>query len=140
MKNSSNAWFMDEVAHEEPTNTIKDTFPNVTHGKLIHIAHTAYLDHRAPIILGDKVTICDWCKLLTHDYSPVHVKGEPERVAGITIGSNVFIGIQAIILPGVTIGDNVIVGAGAVVSKDLPSNGVYAGNPAIKVKDIILQK
>lgn len=41
-----------------------------------------------------------------------------------------FVGTQAVILPGVTIGDNVVIGAGTVVSKDVPSNSICAGNPA----------
>ena len=48
----------------------------------------------------------------------------------VTIGNCVFIGMNAVILPGVTIGDHVVIGAGSVVTKDCPSGGVYAGNPA----------
>ncbi len=54
----------------------------------------------------------------------------------IRIGNNVFIGVNAIILPGVCIGDNIIVAAGSIVSTDLDSNFVYAGNPAKKIKPI----
>lgn len=52
------------------------------------------------------------------------------RVEKIIIGDNVFLGANSVILPGVNIGDNVIVGAGAVVAKDIPSNSVFACNPA----------
>jgi maltose O-acetyltransferase len=48
----------------------------------------------------------------------------------ITIGSNVWIGGGAIILPGVTIGDNAIVGAGSVVTHDVPEGATARGNPA----------
>lgn len=47
----------------------------------------------------------------------------------ITIGDNVWIGANAVILPGVQIGSNVIVGAGSVVTKSIPDNSVAAGNP-----------
>lgn len=55
----------------------------------------------------------------------------------IFIGDNCYIGTGATILGPVTIGDNVTIGAGAVVTKDIPSNVVVAGNPAkiIKVKN-----
>jgi carbonic anhydrase/acetyltransferase-like protein (isoleucine patch superfamily) len=43
---------------------------------------------------------------------------------------------SAIICKGVTIGDNSIIGAGAVVTKDVPSNSVFAGNPAKLVKTL----
>lgn len=49
------------------------------------------------------------------------------------IGSNVSIGSNATILP-VSICDNVVIGAGAVVTKNISKPGVYAGNPAIKIK------
>lgn len=52
----------------------------------------------------------------------------------ITIGDNVYIGNNVIILPGVTIGSNVIVGAGAIVSKDIPDNSVAVGVPAKIIK------
>jgi acetyltransferase-like isoleucine patch superfamily enzyme len=46
------------------------------------------------------------------------------------IGRNCFIGAHSIIMPGVTIGDQCIVGSGAVVTKDVPSGSIVAGNPA----------
>jgi len=49
---------------------------------------------------------------------------------GINIGSDVWIGANAVILDGVTIGTGAIVGAGAVVTKSVDENGIVAGNPA----------
>jgi acetyltransferase-like isoleucine patch superfamily enzyme len=54
----------------------------------------------------------------------------------ITVGSNVFIGSDSIILPGVSIGDNSVVGAGSVVTKDVPTGTVVAGCPARVVKSV----
>lgn len=51
------------------------------------------------------------------------------------IGNNVSIGSNATILP-VTICDNVVVGAGSVVTKSINKPGVYAGNPARKLRDL----
>jgi lipopolysaccharide O-acetyltransferase len=48
----------------------------------------------------------------------------------VHIGRNVWLGEQVCILPGVTIGDGVIVGANSVVTHDIPSNSIAAGNPA----------
>lgn len=48
----------------------------------------------------------------------------------VRIGSDVWIGARAIILPGVTIGDGAIVGAGAVITHDIPPYAVVAGVPA----------
>ena len=56
------------------------------------------------------------------------------------ICNNCWIGAGAIILNGVTIGDGAIVGAGAVVTKDVEPYTVVAGNPARKIKDVIVDK
>lgn len=50
-----------------------------------------------------------------------------------TIGNNVSIGSNATILP-ITICNNVVIGAGSVVTKDISESGVYAGNPAKKIR------
>jgi acetyltransferase-like isoleucine patch superfamily enzyme len=51
----------------------------------------------------------------------------------VIIGTNVWIGCHATILPGVTIGDNAIIGAGAVVTKNVPPGESWAGVPAKKL-------
>lgn len=55
------------------------------------------------------------------------------------IGNNVSIGSNATILP-VNICDNVVIGAGSLVSKDITKPGIYAGNPAKKLRDIVGKK
>ena len=50
--------------------------------------------------------------------------------ADVTIGNNVFIGMQSIILKGVNIGDNAIIAAGSVVNKCVPAGEIWGGNPA----------
>ena len=52
----------------------------------------------------------------------------------VTIGDNVFIGNNVIILKGVSIGNNSIIGAGSVVLKDVGANTVVGGNPAKFIK------
>jgi acetyltransferase-like isoleucine patch superfamily enzyme len=51
------------------------------------------------------------------------------------IGENVSIGTNSTILP-VNITDNVVIGAGAVVTKDIVEQGIYAGNPAKKIRSL----
>lgn len=48
----------------------------------------------------------------------------------VTIGHDVWIGANAILLPGINIGHGAVIGAGAVVTKDVPSYAVIAGVPA----------
>jgi acetyltransferase-like isoleucine patch superfamily enzyme len=54
----------------------------------------------------------------------------------VTIKDNVFIGEHSTILKGVTIGRNSIVGACSVVTKNIPDNEIWAGNPARFIKNI----
>lgn len=53
-----------------------------------------------------------------------------------TIGNNVEVGANAVIIGNIEIGDNVIIGAGSVVVKSIPSNCVVAGNPARIIKEL----
>jgi len=55
----------------------------------------------------------------------------------VSIGNHVFIGAHTTILKGVTIGENAIIGACSVVTKNIPANEIWAGNPAKFFKKII---
>lgn len=79
-------------------------------------------------------------RILTHDYAWSVVKRRDGVILGnqrpVTIGDNVFVGADTVILGGTTIGDNVIIGAKSVVSGTVESNSVYAGNPARKIMSL----
>lgn len=62
--------------------------------------------------------------------------GAKENLRGPAIRRGAKIGANTTILPGVVVGRNALVGAGSVVVKDVPDNGVVAGNPARLIKDI----
>ena len=62
-------------------------------------------------------------------------KGNKDLWRATKIGNNVSIGSNATILP-VTICDNVVIGAGSVVTKDITKSGIYAGNPAKKMRNL----
>jgi acetyltransferase-like isoleucine patch superfamily enzyme len=89
--------------------------------------------------LGDNVWLTSGCQLLCHDASVIMINimrsGHRDRVGPIVIGSNSFLGNNVIVLPGNSIGSKTIIGAGSVVSKDVPDNAVWAGNPARHICD-----
>lgn len=97
------------------------------------------------ITLGKNVHITDGVKFLTHDGGTLLFRDlipDLEITKPITIGDNVYIGNNVLILPGVSIGNRVIIAAGSVITKDIPDNSVVAGVPAkfIKTCDDYLSK
>ncbi len=95
-----------------------------------------------PIILGDRVNVQDGAVLHTlHKKSVVEIGndvsiGHNAIVHGAKVGSNVLIGMGAILMDNAVIPDNTIIAAGAVVlSNSILEPGIYAGIPAKKVKD-----
>ena len=88
------------------------------------------------IHIGENTLVARGVTILSHDHCK-RVNNNQPFLIDTFIGKNCFIAVGAIILPGVKIGDEVIVGAGAVVTKDVPSNTVVAGNPAKKIRENI---
>lgn len=81
------------------------------------------------ITIGNHVTMAPRVHILCHDASTKQFLGHT-KIGRVTIGDNVFIGAESVVLPGVTIGSNVIIGANSTVTKDVPDNMVVAGSPA----------
>lgn len=85
------------------------------------------------IHIGEETYLASGSIIFSHDYSrALH--------CDTVIGKRCFIGANAIIMCGIHIGDSVIVGSGAVVTKDVPSNCIVAGNPARIIKENIQTK
>jgi acetyltransferase-like isoleucine patch superfamily enzyme len=94
-------------------------------GKDVRISLRAKLDFTYPqgVHIGDGTYVAFDSVIFAHDLSR-HLR------ADTYVGINCFIGAHAIIMPGVRVGDNCIVGSGSVVTKDVPSGSIVAGNPA----------
>ncbi len=86
------------------------------------------------ISIGDNLK-CGANTLITDsDWHPEDPRvGEPKEVL---IGSNVWIGVNVVIMKGVAIGDNSVIGANSVVTKSVPSNTVAAGNPCRIIREV----
>lgn len=81
------------------------------------------------IEIGDNVTLAPRVHILCHDASTKQFLNYT-KIGRVTIGNNVFIGAETVVLPGVTIGNNVVIGANSTVTHNVPDNSVIAGSPA----------
>ncbi|MDT0202982.1 sugar O-acetyltransferase [Nocardioides sp. AE5] len=90
------------------------------------------------ITIGDDAQIGPNVSILTplHPIDAERRREKWEYGAPVAIGSNVWIGGGAKILPGVSIGDNTVIGAGSVVARDIGDNVVAVGNPARVVRHL----
>lgn len=91
------------------------------------------------ISIGNNVYITNGCQFITHDGGTLILRNEVpdlELTAPISIGDDVYIGLNVTILPGVKIGNRCIIGTGSIVSKDIPDNTVAAGIPAKVIKTV----
>ena len=96
----------------------------------------------AGVEIGKDVFIGGDCKIYDTDFHSLQKKhrlSNPDldiNSKKIHIMDGAFIGGGSIILKGVTIGENSVIGAGSVVSKDIPPNQIWAGNPIRFIKNI----
>ena len=87
------------------------------------------------ILIGDNVNVGANTIIMDTDFHPLDAEARrldsaPAKTAPVSIEDNVFIGMNCLILKGVTLGKGSVIGAGSVVTKDVPSNAIVAGNPA----------
>jgi len=92
----------------------------------------------APVHFGDDVLLAPNVSIYTvnHPLNAERRRAGLEYARPVTIGNNVWIGGNTVILPGVTIGDNTVIGAGSVVTKSIPANVLAAGNPCRVIREI----
>ncbi len=95
-------------------------------------------DAGARIELGPRVSVGPRAQFLTstHDLGPSTWRAGHNRYAPIRIEEGTWIGAGAVILAGVTIGAGCVIAAGAVVTHDCERDGLYAGVPALRKRDL----
>lgn len=114
----------------------------LTIGENVGMSDTTITCHEK-ITIGDNVLLGVGCQIRDTDNHSLNYKDrligldwKNKKTAPIIIEDNVFIGAYAFVLKGVKIGANSIIGANSVVTKNIPSNQIWAGNPAKLVKQL----
>ncbi len=113
-----------------------DCGKNIKIGKNVFINSCCRFQDQGGIEIGDNVLIGHNTTIATlnHDFNPnLRANLNPNPVK---IGNSVWIGADCTILPGVNIGDGAVIAAGSVVTKNVKSNTIVAGNPAKILKNI----
>lgn len=107
-------------------------------GRFCHITALKHITLGENCLLGQHVTITDNSHgdITFEAMSTPPLQRPITSRGGITIGKNVWIGENAVILQDITIGDGCIIGAGSIVTKDIPAYSVAVGNPARVIKQL----
>ena len=111
---------------------------------ILRLEKSFFANYNCTILDVAKVKIGDNCQMAPN--VAIYTAGHPVHPAArnsayeygieVTIGDNVWIGGNTVILPGVHIGDNVVIGGGSVVTRDIPDWSIAAGNPCKVIRKI----
>lgn len=93
-----------------------------------------YVQGRNGIVLGNNFRMGPGSGLISANHDLNDYDRWIEAPA-LRIGDNVWLGMNAVVLPGVSIGDNVVIGANSVVTQDVPGDSIAAGNPCRVVRE-----
>lgn len=102
------------------------------------VNYRCFFDGSAPIHIGKdcgigmEVLFCT----STHIVGPATKRAGRVNPRPITVGDGCWIGARSVILPGVTIGDGCAIAAGTVITSDCAPNGMYAGVPARRIREL----
>lgn len=106
-------------------------------GDKVYLNRSVSIDCHQEILIGNFCAIAENVQILDSDMHTITYSNQitSKHTQPIVIGNRVWIGRNAIILKGVSIGDGAIIGAFSVVTKDVPSKCIVAGNPARIIKE-----
>lgn len=115
--------WLDQTYH--PCITIGD---NCAFGQDLHMTCAEKITICNNVVITARVTITDINHVLNN--ANQSILNCPLEIKPVFISEDVFIGVNAVIMPGVTLGKGAVIGANSVVTKDVPAHCVVAGSPA----------
>lgn len=139
----NNGFVANRIGRQQPCLFILDHKGQLSIGNNVGLSSTAIVCHHR-ITIGNNVRTGGNTVIYDTDFhslNAVHRSISPEdpnqvNKQPVYIGNNVFIGAHSTILKGVTIGDNSIIGACSLVTKSIPENQIWGGNPARYIRNI----
>lgn len=121
----------------------------IRHGCLVHsarltvgegtlVGQRCHFENREWIRIGARCSLAPEVMIATSTHAIGEQFGRAGEYAGapVSIGDGCWIGARATILPGVSVGDGCVIAAGAVVTRDCMPDGLYAGVPARRIRDL----
>ncbi|PVD52036.1 colanic acid biosynthesis acetyltransferase WcaF [Terrimonas sp.] len=107
-------------------------------GDHVWVGEKVWIDNLADIVIGNNVCISQGAMLLTgnHNYKKISFD---LMVAGIHLEDGVWIGARAVVCPGVTAYSHSVLTVASVSAKNMEAYTVYSGNPAVPVKQRIIE-
>ena len=97
---------------------------------------------RESVSIGKNVRVGGGCQIFDNDFHSLNCEkrisahDDDIQTKPVVIKDGAFLGARCLVLKGVTIGENSVIGAGSVVTKDVPDNEIWGGNPARFIKKL----
>ncbi|MNK67246.1 Streptogramin A acetyltransferase [compost metagenome] len=104
-------------------------------GKYCSIAHNVNFIVDEGFHGMSEITNYPFINNLSENSDSISIRQQKIQKEGITVGNDVWVGINTVILPGIKIGNGVTIAAGSVVTKDIPDYVMVAGMPAKIIKE-----
>jgi acetyltransferase-like isoleucine patch superfamily enzyme len=114
------------------------------HSTNVHIGARSFVNQGCHFENVERIEIGPNCALgcfvalltSTHELGGHSRRQDSWSIKPVAVGAGCWIGVRATILPGVSIGDGCVIAAGATVATDCEPDGVYAGVPARRIRDL----
>lgn len=107
---------------------------NLEVGNYTWIGENVWIDNLVKVRIGSNVCISQGAMLLcgNHNYKKTTFD---LMVGEITVENGAWIGAQCVVCPGVKVASHCVLTVGSIITKNCVANGIYQGNPAVKIKD-----
>lgn len=107
-------------------------------GKNVSLSSNNIIACHEKIVIGDGCEFAPNVQIYDHDHDYLcegGIHANLYRTSAVSIGNNVWIGTNTVVLRGANIGDNVVIGAGCVVKGDIPSNSTFVQKKENYIKE-----